>query len=219
MYRTGGPLRGEESGIRWSLEEGRHFRTADAPPRVPAEYFHDRLDEYRGKRGQRKLAVEPEGRAREIIVKIHDGSTFNRASVFFLRTKRRKLCHTPGIRVNLLLLGTYGSPYDSLTFISKWNFVVMDERSAMTFIFRVVQPRLRFVPLACTVVVSAHRCAPRSHRRDGAKTFVQRSQSMRPRFPDGKLDRKCSNNEFSTGKVSKCTNIAISAVRTEQRIR
>lgn len=67
MYRTGGPLRGEESGIRWSLEEGRHFRTTDAPPRVPAEYFHDRLDEYRGKRGQRKLAVEPEGRAREII--------------------------------------------------------------------------------------------------------------------------------------------------------
>ena len=51
-----GPIqRREESGIRWSLEEGRerererererHFRTVDAPPGVPAEYFHERLDE------------------------------------------------------------------------------------------------------------------------------------------------------------------------------
>lgn len=83
--------------------------------------------------------------------------------------------------------------------VSKWNFVVMDERSMTTFIFRVVQP-VRFtspVPLGSRPWWSLLAALRARLARGQGKKFVERWPSMRAWcFPDGKLDRV--RDEFST---------------------
>lgn len=81
--------------------------------------------------------------------------------------------------------------------VSKWNFVVMDERSMTTFIFRVVQP-LRFtslVPLACARGgLCSRRCALAS-RADRAKSSWNVGQVCEPVFPGWKTG-SCTRRIF-----------------------